>query len=128
MEHSLIIHNSRESIIISISQLLYIKAEGNYSYFFWIDNAPHPAGKPDKTIGTVITIQLGEIDKLIEKLDNDDRKKLVRIGRSLIINLQYLYKIDLTRTELHLMDRAHNIHTLEASHEALSKLKKAIDK
>lgn len=128
MEHSLIIHNSRESIIISISQLLYIKAEGNYSYFFWIDNAPHPAGKPDKTIGTVITIQLGEIDKLIEKLDNDDRKKLVRIGRSLIINLQYLYKIDLTRTELLLMDRAHNIHTLEASHEALSKLKKAIDK
>ena len=128
MEHSLIIHNSRESIIISISQLLYIKAEGNYSYFFWIDNAPHPAGKPDKTIGTVITIQLGEIDKLIEKLDNDDRKKLVRIGRSLIINLQYLYKIDLTRTELLLMDRAHNIHTLEASHEALSKLKEAIDK
>ena len=128
MEHSLIIHNSRESIIISISQLLYIKAEGNYSYFFWIDNTPHPAGKPDKTIETVITIQLGEIDKLIEKLDNDDRKKLVRIGRSLIINLQYLYKIDLTRTELLLMDRAHNIHTLEASHEALSKLKEAIDK
>lgn len=128
MEHSLIIHNSRESIIISISQLLYIKAEGNYSYFFWIDNTPHPAGKPDKTIETLITIQLGEIDKLIEKLDNDDRKKLVRIGRSLIINLQYLYKIDLTRTELLLMDRAHNIHTLEASHEALSKLKEAIDK
>lgn len=128
MEHSLIIQNSRESIIISISQLLYIKAEGNYSYFFWIDNTPHPAGKPDKTIETVITIQLGEIDKLIEKLDNDDRKKLVRIGRSLIINLQYLYKIDLTRTELLLMDRAHNIHTLEASHEALSKLKEAIDK
>lgn len=135
METKLIIPNSRETLAISISELLYIEAGGNYSTL-WLTNKPPVRASKEKDEGTAhnkvditVAMQLGDIEKIIIKSDNQVRKSLVRVGRSYIINFDYLFKIDLTNSTLHLMDSDHNIYRLEdVGRDKLVELKKQIEK
>jgi hypothetical protein len=61
---------------------------------------------------------------LSEKLDND-AKMFARIGKTYIINLNYVYQIDIVKQKLHLFDPATSkSFVLEVSKEALRNLRK----
>jgi len=55
------------------------------------------------------------------------RSNFIRIGRSLIININHVYHINISRQQLLLKDRD-NTYTLSASKEALKALKEFIEK
>ena len=55
-------------------------------------------------------------------------RQFVRIGKSLIINLNYVYYIHVPKQQLILVDGQQNRYTLSASKEALKALKELIEK
>lgn len=138
MEPTLIIPNSRETYVISVRELLFIEASGNYSTF-WLTNRPpmradknkseKEDGTPHNMVDITIALQLGVIHEMIKKSKNDIRKSLVRIGRSYIVNINYIFKIDITNSMLYLMDSDHNVYKLEdTGRDNLIELKKELEK
>jgi DNA-binding LytR/AlgR family response regulator len=64
---------------------------------------------------------------MIHKQLPEYKATFVRIGRSLIINLNHVYQINISRQSLVLQDRD-STYTLSASKEALKALKEFIEK
>lgn len=130
MDSAIIIANTRETLRIEVSQLLYIEASGNYSVFHFLDKDPQVIEK-DKhpyKFDTQVTMQLGKIDEIINRLDRKSRASLVRIDRSIIINMDYLLKIDLSNHRLLMMDTEHNVYPVKVAEDKLAEFKKALDK
>ena len=113
----LVISTSTELLRVSVRHVLYIKADGNYSQLFLSGGEVR-----------LLSFQLGQIEKMIADQISDASSHFVRIGRGLIINLNYVYLINLTKLQLVLSDSHQGLHTLTASREALDSLKKLIEK
>ena len=75
----------------------------------------------------MVTFQLGQIEEMIQKQLPEMRSNFIRIGRSLIININHVFHINIARQQLLLKDRD-NTYTLSASKEALKALKEFIEK
>jgi DNA-binding LytR/AlgR family response regulator len=75
----------------------------------------------------MVTFQLGQIEEMIQQQLPEMRSNFIRIGRSLIININHVYHINISRQQLLLKDRD-NTYTLSASKEALKALKEFIEK
>lgn len=97
--------------------VVYFCADGNYSTITTADGE-----------GFVLTLQLGQIERLLaEKLDSAD-KRFIRIGKSLIVNRDFISFIHPTRQKMVLSDCRSFRHELSASKEALKALKELIEK
>ena len=116
MNTPLIISSSNELLRIAASQIIYISSDGNYS------NLLISGGEI-----RMVTFQLGQLEDMISKQLPDIRNMFVRIGRSLIINMNHIYHINISRQQLLHKDRD-NTYTLSASKEALKSLKEFIEK
>ena len=71
-------------------------------------------------------MQLGEVHELMDKTRGVDN--FVRVGRSLIVNLNYVRSIDLSKDKFVLSDNLGFREELEASHQALLTLKSIVEK
>jgi DNA-binding LytR/AlgR family response regulator len=111
-----IVSNSTELLCLPIDNLLYVKADGNYSLFVTKDKVEH-----------LFCIQLGKVEQEMNKQLGANGNKLIRIGKSLIINRDYIYLIDVAKQKLVLSDCSGVSYTLEASREALKSLKDYIE-
>lgn len=116
MKTHLIISTSNELLRVAAAQIIYISSDGNYS------NLLISGGEI-----RMVTFQLGQLEDMISKQLPDMRNMFVRIGRSLIINMNHIYHINISRQQLLLKDRD-NTYTLSASKEALKSLKEFIEK
>jgi len=114
-EKCIIIDKGTTFHCIAISHLVYVKADGNYSDFKMRDS------KNDFTL----TIQLGEVHELMDKTRGVDN--FLRVGRSLIVNLNYVRSIDLSKDKFLLSDNLGFREELEASHQALLTLKTKVE-
>ena len=77
----------------------------------------------------LFTFNLSHFQKLIEQQLKDDASRFIRIGKSLIINREYIYRINLTKQQLVMSDMALNqAFVLSASKEALKQLKQLLEK
>ena len=101
---------------IAVSHLVYVQASGNYTDFKMRDSENN----------FTLTIQLGEIEDIIDKTRGVTN--FARVGRSLIVNLDYVRSIDLSKDEFMLSDNLCFKEKLEASHIALTNLKEAVEK
>lgn len=108
----LIISTANDLLRVSVRQILYIQSDGNYCTLFQTGGEMR-----------MITYQLGQVEKMIAAQLPDAANTFVRIGRSLIINLSYVYYIHLTKQQLILCDNYQNKYTLTASRDALLQLK-----
>ncbi len=111
---TLLISNVKELVVFPFEKIMFISADGNYSYIHCIN---------DETV-TVVTL-IGDIHELIDK-HALNYKKLVRIGRSLIINMSYLVGIDLQKGYVSLMNE-YKIINVKAPIETLKKLKTELE-
>jgi DNA-binding LytR/AlgR family response regulator len=76
----------------------------------------------------LFTFNLSHFQKLIEKQLKDDASQFIRIGKSLIINRDYIYRINLAKQQLVMSDMALNqAFMLSASKEALKQLKQLLE-
>ena len=97
-------------------KLVYISSEGNYSNVVTVDNRKR-----------LVTYQLGQIEDMVGDQLGDTGSNFLRLGRSLIINTDYIYVIDITKQHLILSDCCGCYHELSASREVLIKLKAYIE-
>jgi len=79
-------------------------------------------------IERVFSINLGAIQKLLETQLEDESQQFVRVGKSLIINYNYIYLINIGKQQLILSDgQFQQYFELAASREALKQLKTVIE-
>ena len=83
-EATIHIVDAKKEYYISLDDILFTKADGNYSDIYLVHNTIYPT----------IRIQIGQLWKLIEEVKPANSHSLARIGRSFIINLYYLQFAD----------------------------------
>ena len=71
----------------------------------------------------VVTLQLGQVERLIANQLTSGNTDFIRIGKSLIINRQYINYINIQKQQLALSDGKSASIMLTASKEALKQLK-----
>lgn len=113
----LIISTANDLVRIAPEKIVFISSDGNYCNLVQTDNETR-----------LLTFQLGQIEAMIHEQLGVDRKLFVRIGRSLIINRNYIYYINIQSQKLILSDNNRFTHTVSASKDALKQLKELIEK
>lgn len=76
----------------------------------------------------IVTLQLGQIEKMFEHQLAQSGLNFIRIGKSLIVNRTYIFYINITKQQLILSNGDNAQHSLTASREALKLLKDLIEK
>ena len=112
----LIISTSNDLLRVAASHILYISSDGNYCNFLQTGGEMR-----------LVTFQLGQIERMIADQLPELSQNFVRIGKSLIINRNYVYYIHVPKQQLILVDGQQNRYTLSASKEALKALKDLIE-
>ncbi len=117
MERRLVFSTSAELVRVEASAVVYITADGNYSTMRMADGSEY-----------VLTLQLGRIEHRLAKTLPSEDTRFIRIGKSLIVNRDYITFINVSRQKLTLSDGRTFRHEASASKEALRLLKELIEK
>ena len=117
MSKNLIFTTSTELIRVPAESVVFISADGNYSSIKMVDGGEY-----------VLTLQLGQMEKRISEMVEQDDNRFVRIGKSLIVNHEYITFINPTRQKMILSDGKSFRYELTASKEALKALKDFVEK
>ncbi len=112
MRRFIIISKGTELLRIPADSLMFVSSDGNYS------NITTEDGRTK-----LVTLQLGQIEDILQDQLSDADSNFLRLGRSLIINTNYIYFIDVSKQELVLSNCCGSYHVLSASREVLVKLK-----
>ena len=103
-----------ELVRIPVDDVIFIAADGNYSDVYTIGGSPHK-----------MTFKIKYFDGVLQQFPHTP---FVRVGRSLIVNRNFIYIINLPKQLLVLSDaRFKNEHRLNVSREALRELKGEIE-
>jgi len=107
--------NSRDTFFrIALSQIVWFSADKNYT-LLQLTNGQK----------LMFTFSLLKMEQYLAETLNEDARFFARIGKSYIINLNYIFQIDTVKQRLHLFDPAtQKSFTLEVSKEALRNLRK----
>ena len=109
------ISNSVELVRVATDEIVYVRADGNYSDLVLTN------GKSRK-----MTFQLHIFEDVFQKLHNNF---FLRVGRSLIVNKRYIHVINLTDQMLVFSGQqiTGDIRPVNVSREALKQLKELLD-
>ena len=117
MKRQLVISNTAELVRLCAEDIVSIEADGNYSTIYIVGEEKR-----------VVLFQLGQLERMMGEQLAEEAEAFIRIGRSLIINRNYIYYINLNRQQLLLRDpNGRRYETLKVSHESLRKLKELIE-
>ena len=109
----LIISNANELVRIKPERVVYVESDGNYSTMVLHDKTEQ-----------VFTMNLAHCQQLMEEQLGKDAMTFIRIGKQLIVNRAYIFKINPNKQQLIMSDMDVNIaFDLQASKEALKQLK-----
>ena len=112
MKRYIIISKGTELLRIPADSLMFVSSDGNYSNIITEDGRTR-----------LVTLQLGQIEDILQEQLSNAESNFLRLGRSLIINTDYIYFIDTSKQELILSNCKRSYHVLTASREVLIKLK-----
>jgi len=70
-----------------------------------------------------VLMNLGEMEKLLAQQLGDNAHRFMRIGKRFIINMQYVYSINVLKQQLILSDYDHFAFQVNISKDALKKMK-----
>ncbi len=110
------ISKGTELLRFPVNRLVYIESDGNYSYV-----VTHDGRK------SLVSMQLGQLEDILNSQLGADVTNIVRLGRGLIVNTDYVHQIDISKQRLILSDCQSCWHELSASRIALTQLKILIE-
>lgn len=116
MSKHIIISRGTELLRIPADCLMFVSSDGNYSNITTQDGRTR-----------LVTLQLGQIEDILQEQLSDAESSFLRLGRSLIINTNYIHFIDISKQQLILSNCNNSYHQLTASREVLIKLKAYIE-
>ncbi len=117
MNKMLTFATSTELLRIPADALVCVKADGNYSTIIMADGSEY-----------MLTMQLGQIEQRMSTAVVPGDNRFVRIGKSLIVNLDFVTQVNPSRQKLTLSDCRTFRHDESASREALRSLKDYFEK
>lgn len=117
MNKILLFFTSTELIRVPSDAVVFITADGNYSAITMADGSEY-----------VLTMQLGHIEKRISEIIDNEDNRFIRIGKSLIVNREFITFVNPSRQKLVLSDGRSFRYEVSASREALKALKELIEK
>ena len=108
-----IFFNSRDELQrIDVSKIVYFEADGNYTDIVMVNK-----------LRASICMNLGEMERAVAAQIGDDAKIFMRIGKRFIINMRYVYSINVLKQQLVLSDYDHFAFQVSISKDALKKMK-----
>ena len=116
MSRHLVFTTSTEILRVPVDAVVYVTADGNYSAMTLADGG-----------NFVLTLQLGQIERRIGEMLETDDNRFIRIGKSLIVNREFIAFINPTRQKMVLSDCRTFRHEVSASKEALKALKELLE-
>ena len=113
MAHNILMFNSRDELLrLDISKIVYFEGDGNYTNIMTVN----------KLKGTVC-MNLSHMVIFLASELGPDAGIFVRLGKRFIINVNYIYQLNVQKQYLVLSDYDHFAFKIGVSKDALKKLK-----
>jgi len=116
MDRYLIIKTRDEFLRIRISEILYLEADRNYTKLLLSEG-----------IQFTFAINIGRIEDMLESQVHNYKSMLLRVGKSFIINKNYILQINLPKQKLLLLPPGGKPRELIVSKEPLKALKEMLE-
>lgn len=111
MKEKLLIHTVNEAYSFNPNQVVCIEADGNYCNLYLSNGNEY-----------LLSFQLGQVESIIKEQLSYSNHSFVRIGKSLIINMDELICVNITKQTLEMNLPSGDKLLFNASREALKKL------
>ena len=111
MKEKLLIHTVNEAYSFDPNQIICIEADGNYSNLHLSNGNEY-----------LLSFQLGQVESIIKEQLSYSNHSFVRVGKSLIINMDELICVNITKQTLEMNQTSGEKMLFSASREALKKL------
>lgn len=117
MSKAIVISNQNELVRMKPERIIYVASDGNYSTFVLHDRTEQ-----------VFTMNLARSMEVMEEQLGKEASTFIRIGKSLIVNRAYIFRVIVNRQQLVMSNIDSNqAFTLQASKEALRQLKTLLE-
>lgn len=116
MDRYLIIKTRDELLRMRISNILYLEADRNYTKLLLTEG-----------IQFTFAINIGKIERMLDIQASDSGSQLVRVGKSYIINKNYILQINLPKQKLLLLVPGSKPRELIVPREPLKALKESLE-
>ena len=116
MDRYLIIKTRDELLRMRISNILYLEADRNYTKLLLTEG-----------IQFTLAINIGKIERMLDTQASDSGSQLVRVGKSYIINKNYILQINLPKQKLLLLVPGSKPRELIVPREPLKALKESLE-
>ena len=108
--------NSRDKLIrLDIQKIVYFEGDGNYTYIITANKQK-----------VCVTINLSHTEEALAKQLGSNANQFMRIGKRFIVNMNYIYQIDIQKQTLMLSDCENFLFQLPVSKEALKTVKELV--
>lgn len=108
--------NSRDKLIrLDIQKIVYFEGDGNYTYIVTANKQK-----------VCLTINLAHTEEALASQLGGNAKQFMRIGKRFIVNMNYIYQVDIQKQTLMLSDCEHFLFQLPVSKEALKAVKELV--
>lgn len=108
--------NSRDRLIrLDIQRIIFFEGDGNYTYIVTANKQK-----------VCITLNLAHTEDALAAQLGDNARQFMRIGKRFIVNMNYIYQVDIQKQVLMLSDCEHFLFQLPVSKEALKAVKELV--
>lgn len=111
MKEKLLIHTVNEAYSFQPDQVICIEADGNYCNLHLSNGNEY-----------LLSFQLGQVESIIKEQLSYTNHSFVRVGKSLIVNMDELICVNITKQTLEMNQPSGEKLLFNASREALKKL------
>ena len=116
MTQQRIYFNSRDKLIrLDIQKIVYFEGDGNYTYIVTANKQK-----------VCVTMNLSHTEEALAAQLGDNAKQFMRIGKRFIVNMNYIYQVDIQKQTLMLSDCEHFLFQMPVSKEALKTVKELV--
>jgi len=116
MVSNYIYFNSRDELLrIDLKRVAYFEADGNYTKIVSING-----------LSSMVLLNLGKMEAFISLRSKEENRMFARIGKRFIVNLSFIYSLNLLKQELILSDQRFFTEKISISKDALKKLKELL--
>lgn len=108
--------NSRDKLIrLDIQKIVYFEGDGNYTYIVTANRQK-----------VCLTMNLAHTEEALATQLGENAKRFMRIGKRFIVNMNYIYQVDIQKQTLMLSDCEHFLFQMPVSKEALKTVKELV--
>lgn len=108
--------NSRDRLIrLDIQKIVYFEGDGNYTYIVTANKQK-----------VCVTLNLAHTEEALASQLGENARQFMRIGKRFIVNMNYIYQVDIQKQILMLSDYEHFLFQLPVSKEALKAVKELV--